>query len=95
MHQNEKINNIRDLFQTMGGLETKSLLNFLQDILSVEEIKDLALRWQVIKALDSDELQRKISENLGCSMTIVARGSRQLKYGHGGFKAALKKLRKI
>ena len=82
---------ISDLFKTVSTLDRLELISFLQDILTPQEIEELALRWKIIKLLNRGVPQREISEILKCSVTTVSRGSRQLKYGFGGFQSALQR----
>lgn len=58
---------------------------FLYDILSPAEYKELAIRWQIIKMLKSDVPHRDIAQNLKVSVATVTRGSRELMNKKGGF----------
>ena len=71
--------------------DKKLLHEFLFDILSPKEYKDLAVRWQIVKKLAKGEPQRKIVKSLKVSMATVTRGSRELMNKKGGFKTALNK----
>ncbi len=73
---------------------SESLANFILDITTPQELEELALRWQIIKELDSGINQRSIAKKLKCSVTTVSRGSRVLKYGEGGFDKILKSYRR-
>jgi TrpR family trp operon transcriptional repressor len=66
----------------------------LQDILTPQELESVAERWQLIQALASGKPQREIAHDLKLSISKITRGSRMLKYGSGGFKHFLAKLRK-
>jgi TrpR family transcriptional regulator, trp operon repressor len=70
----------------------KSLLHeFLFDILSPAEYKDLAVRWQIAKQLQKGLPQRDIAKNLKTSISTVTRGSREMMNKKGGFAKVLKK----
>jgi Trp operon repressor len=70
----------------------KALLHeFLFDILSPAEYKDLAVRWQIAKQLHKDVPQRDIAKNLKVSISTVTRGSREMMNKNGGFMKVLKK----
>lgn len=71
------------------------LNKFLLDILTHNEYKELAMRWQIVKRLEKGESQRSISKELGVGIATVSRGSRQLGQSSGGFRSALKKIEKL
>ena len=66
----------------------------LEDILTPQELDAVAERWQLIRALHSGRPQRTIARELKLSISKITRGSRMLKYGSGGFRHFLQKLRK-
>lgn len=61
------------------------LHEFLFDILSPAEYKDLAVRWQIIKLLKAGITHRKIAKKLKVSVATITRGSRELSNKKGGF----------
>ena len=70
----------------------KALLHdFLFDILSPAEYKDLAVRWQIALLLQKGVSQRDIARNLKVSISTVTRGSREMMNKKGGFAKVLKK----
>lgn len=69
----------------------KLLHEFLFDVLTPEEYKDLAVRWQIIKQLKTNISQREIVRNLKVSMATVTRGSRELLNKKGGFNQVFDK----
>ena len=73
-------------------IKSKNLLHeFLFDLLSPTEYKDLAVRWQIVKQLKKGISQREIAKNLHVSISTVTRGSREMLNKKGGFAAVLKK----
>ena len=59
--------------------KSPSLLHeFLFDLLSPAEYKDLAVRWQIVKQLEKGISQREIAKNLKVSISTVTRGSREM-----------------
>ena len=62
---------------------------FLRDLLTPHERESISERWAIVKALNAGETQRQVRDRLGCSITTVSRGAKQLKYGDGGFALAL------
>ena len=72
--------------------KNKALLHeFLYDLLSPAEYKDLAVRWQIVKMLYQKVPQREIAEKLHISIATVTRGSREMINKKGGFKQVLEK----
>ncbi|MFA5990833.1 MAG: Trp family transcriptional regulator [Candidatus Doudnabacteria bacterium] len=67
------------------------LHEFLFDILSPAEYKDLAVRWQIIKLLKAGVTHREIAKKLKVSVATVTRGSRELANKKGGFQSVLNK----
>jgi len=65
----------------------------LRDILTPQELDSIAERWQLIQKLAKNVPQRRIQKDLGVSISKITRGSKELQYGHGGFKLMLKKLK--
>ena len=61
----------------------KDMENFLSDLLTPQEIVDIADRINIIKLLKRWKTQRDIAEEIWISITTVNRGSRVLKYGTG------------
>jgi len=66
----------------------------LQDILTPQEIESIAERWQLIRQLSSGKPQRDVAKDLKVSISKITRGSRVLKYGGGGFRHFIDKIRK-
>lgn len=70
--------------------QPKLLHEFLFDILSPAEYKELAVRWQIAKQLHKGVAQRDIAKNLHVSISTVTRGSREMLNKKGGFREVLK-----
>ena len=71
---------------------SKALLReFLRDLLTPAEYRDVALRWRIINMLAKGTPQRDIAESLGVSLSKITRGSREMLDEAGGFAKALKK----
>ena len=66
------------------------LHEFLFDLLSPAEYKDLAVRWQIVKMLERGLPQREIAKKLKVSVATVTRGSREMRNKKGGFRQLLK-----
>lgn len=86
---------LRDLFALFASVKTeKEARSLLEDILTPQELDAVAERWQIVRALASGKPQRTIARELKLSISKITRGSRMLKYGSGGFRHFLQKLRK-
>lgn len=60
-----------------------------QDIMTVREIKEISQRLAVARMLDSGKSYATIEKETGASATTIARVSKALNYGSGGYRAAL------
>lgn len=73
--------------------EKEEIKAFLKDMFTPQEVEGLAERWQVVQYLLKGELpQREIAKEVGCSVALVSRASRQVQYGAGIFKKLNKKI---
>jgi len=81
---------ITELAELIAGIkDTKVALNFLQNILTPQELEEISSRLQIFKMLHKGTSQRVIAEKLGVSIGTVSRGSRELQYGPPGIKKLL------
>lgn len=60
--------------------------DFLKNILTPGELKEISKRLQIVKLLKKGIPQREIAKRLDVSIGTITRGSRELKYGAPGFK---------
>ena len=83
--------NIKEITKVIASIswDTKLLEEFLTDLLTPAEYREIAVRWQIVKQLERGVPQRKIAENLGISVATVSRGSRAMLDPQGGFHRAL------
>ncbi len=83
------------LFKTILKLESlDECQNFLRDLLTVAEIKEFANRWKVAQMLAKKTDYKKIEKETGMSSTTIARISKWLSGGMGGYQQAIKRLNK-
>jgi TrpR family trp operon transcriptional repressor len=68
---------LADIFSEIT--EPLHMRQFLEEILTPSERKDLALRWELMKKLHSKVPQRTIASDLGISLCKITRGARILK----------------
>lgn len=88
----KKVNN--NLYQALLALETEGeCRRFLRDLLTKPEIEEFSKRWQVANMLSANFPYEKISNKTGMSSTTIARVSKWLNNGMGGYKLILKRLK--
>ena len=68
------------------------LKKFLRDLLTENEINEFARRWQAAQMLDKKMSYAAIVKKTGLSSTTVARISRWLQNGAGGYRLLLTRM---
>ncbi len=82
-----------DLFAAILSLKNKSECEaFFRDLCTIQELKDMSDRWQMVNLLEKDISYRDIAKSLESSTTTVARVAFWLKNGRGGYPLILKRL---
>jgi len=72
------------LSNVLIGIKNQSdMKNLLDDLLTPQELTEMAERINIIRLLKQGKTQREIAVELGISVTTVNRGARMLKYGTG------------
>jgi TrpR-related protein YerC/YecD len=66
---------------------------FLRDLLTLNELRDLALRWSVARLLDGGMHYAEISQRTGASTATITRIASWLHHGEGGYRLMLDRLR--
>jgi len=85
--------NIREVSELLAFTEDpKEIMNFFESILTLNELKDIGSRWELVKRLDQGESQRQIARDLHLSLCKITRGSKELKKKNAVLKRFLKKL---
>ncbi|MCL5010748.1 MAG: YerC/YecD family TrpR-related protein [Patescibacteria group bacterium] len=83
-----------ELFRAVLQLENISeAKKFFRDLLTEQEIIEFAKRWQVAKMLSQKTPYSEIEQKTGLSSTTVARISKWLNKGMGGYKLMINRLR--
>lgn len=86
---------IEELMRKVAKSGNNQLMReFLFDLLTPAEYRDLAVRWQIIKQLKAKVSHRDISKNLKVSVATTTRASRELENKKGGFNLAYEKFYK-
>ncbi|MBI2036582.1 helix-turn-helix domain-containing protein [Candidatus Microgenomates bacterium] len=70
---------------------SKDLSSFIDDLLTEEEILDLAQRLKIAQLILAGKNYDEISEAVGTSTSTVSKIGQVLKYGKGGLEKVLKK----
>ena len=84
---------VEDLLQVFATLDDKDVIfSLLEDLFTIREIKETSQRLAVARLLDAGKSYAAIEEATGASATTIARVSKCLSYGSGGYNAALNAL---
>lgn len=69
--------------------DEKLMQDFFRSILTPAEIRDISLRWELVKLLDQGYSQREIARKLKVSLCKITRGSRELSKPRSPFQRCL------
>ena len=84
--------NIKEIAQILADIDDRLLIeNFLKNVLTDTELKNLASRWEIVKLLDRGVSQRKIAKDLHLSLCKITRGSKVLKEKNSAVKKIIHK----
>ncbi|PIZ86344.1 hypothetical protein COX94_00405 [Candidatus Nomurabacteria bacterium CG_4_10_14_0_2_um_filter_33_9] len=73
----------------------KELLgDFIKEILTPREFDNIGVRWQIVERIAKGEHHQAIAEDLHLGVATVTRGSREMRKKNGGFRRALKVIRR-
>ena len=82
------------LFEAVLRLESvEECYNFFEDVCTINEVQDMAQRFDVAVLLDEGRNYQSISREVNVSTATISRVSRCLNYGSGGYRSALEKMR--
>jgi TrpR-related protein YerC/YecD len=80
----------RELARAIATLRTgDEALRFLRDLCTVNELRELAARWDVARLLDAGISYHEISERTGASSATISRVNQWLRYGRDGYRLVL------
>jgi TrpR-related protein YerC/YecD len=65
---------------------------FFRDLSTLNELRDMAQRWAVVRLLDGGMHYAEISRRTGASTATITRIASWLNHGEGGYRAMLDKL---
>jgi TrpR-related protein YerC/YecD len=81
------------LFGAILGLESlEETERFFRDLCTLNELRDMAQRWAVVRRLDAGQHYAEISRETGASTATITRIASWLHHGEGGYQAALDRL---
>jgi len=81
---------VEDLLEVLSSMTDKDALYALfEDLFTIREIKETSQRLSVARLLDDGKPYTAIAEATGASATTIARVSKALNYGSGGYRHAL------
>jgi TrpR-related protein YerC/YecD len=84
---------VEALFNAVLRLETNDETErFFRDLCTLNELRDLAQRWAVVRMLDAGLHYAEISRTTGASTATITRIASWLNHGEGGYRAMLDKL---
>lgn len=84
---------VDDLIAALLRLEdADEAANFLRDLCTLGELRDLSQRWAVVRRLEAGEHYAAISRETGASTATITRIASWLNHGEGGYRAALDRL---
>ena len=84
---------VDDLLEVFAGLtDPNDVFALLEDLFTVREIKDTSQRLDVARMLRDGSSYAVIEKATGASATTIARVSKALNYGAGGYQCAVRVL---
>ncbi|MBR2338849.1 MAG: helix-turn-helix domain-containing protein [Clostridia bacterium] len=80
------------LFEAILGLQTtEDCYRFFEDVCTINEVQDMAQRYEVALLLEQGMNYQQIAQQVGISTATISRVSRCLNYGSGGYRDAIKR----
>lgn len=87
---------VENLLAVFAGIDdSDNIFKVLEDLFTVREIRETSQRLEVAKRLNAGEPYTAIEQATGASATTIARVSKCLGYGSGGYKVALETLGEV
>jgi TrpR-related protein YerC/YecD len=84
------------LFDAILRLETREEAErFVRDLCTLNEIRDMAQRWAVVRLLEAGMHYAQISRETGASTATITRIASWLHHGEGGYREALERLQAV
>ncbi len=84
---------VNDLLKVFAELDDEDVIfALLEDLFTIREIRETSQRLSVARLLAAGRSYTSIEETTGASATTIARVSKCLSYGSGGYASALEVL---
>lgn len=84
---------VNDLLKVLATLEDEdAIFALLEDLFTIREIRETSQRLAVARLLSAGKPYTAIEQTTGASATTIARVSKCLSYGAGGYAKALEVL---
>jgi TrpR-related protein YerC/YecD len=81
------------LFEAIVRIDTpEEAIHFFRDLCTINELRDMAQRWAVVRLLDDGMHYAEISRTTGASTATITRIASWLHHGEGGYRAMLEKI---
>ena len=81
---------VENLLEVLAAIDDKdTLFALMEDMFTIREIRESSQRLTVARMLDDGKSYAQIEQATGASATTIARVSKCLGYGAGGYRAAL------
>ena len=87
--KNQVLDELFEAFNTVTS--KKDWYKIFEDLCTIQEIKDMALIYDVAKKLHAGLSYQNISDITGASSTTISRVAKALSYGEGGYVLLLNK----
>jgi TrpR-related protein YerC/YecD len=92
MSDDWKTPDVEALFAVVRRLETEDETEaFFRDLCTLNELRDMAQRWAVVRMLDGGLHYAEISQRTGASTATITRIASWLNHGEGGYRSMLDK----
>ncbi len=86
---------MQKLFKAVSTLKTPAeLAHFFRDLMTIKELEDISIRWQIAQELDKGTPYLDIAKKYSVSTTTVTRVALWLNHGQNGYKTALSRIKK-
>ena len=81
---------MKELYKAIISLESEEECgNFLEDLCTIKELKDLSQRLEVAFLLDRGLSYQQVAAETGVSSATICRVKKCLDYGSGGYRRAI------
>ena len=85
-----RTDDVNDLLHVLAALDDEdTIFALLEDLFTIREIRETSQRLAVARMLDEGASYATIEKATGASATTIARVSKCLAYGTGGYRTAL------